>query len=143
MSKRRIAISLGCALIVVLIAGVAVIRQFPLTLAGEPEFEATPSIDGPHLYRVGNGVSEPIPISKPDPPYTPEAKAAKIQGTVVMQAVVAADGSVSDVKIKRPLDKGLDANALNTIKGWKFHPAMKAGKPVACIVLIEVSFRIF
>jgi TonB family protein len=95
------------------------------------------------VYSVGNGVSEPIPVYKPDPPYTPEAKAAKVQGIVTLWVVVGADGAVTDVKASEGFDKGLTANAVETIKSWIFRPAMKDGKPVPCKVRVEVSFKLF
>jgi TonB family protein len=95
------------------------------------------------VYSVGGDVSEPIPIYKPDPPYTKEAKAAKVQGVVTLWIVVGVDGAVTDVKASEGFDKGLTENAVETIKSWKFQPAIKDGKPVPCKVMVEVSFKIF
>ena len=95
------------------------------------------------VYSVGNGVSEPIPVYKPEPPYTPEAKAAKVEGVVTLWVVVGVDGTVTDVKAEEGFDKGLTENAVNTLKTWKFRPAMKDGKPVPCKVRVEVSFKFF
>jgi len=95
------------------------------------------------VYSVGNGVSAPIPIYKPDPPYTKEAKAAKLEGTVTLWIIVGVEGAVADVRVTKPFDKGLTENAVETIKTWKFQPAMKSGKPVPCRVMVEVSFKLF
>jgi TonB family protein len=57
--------------------------------------------------------------------------------------MIAADGTVSDVKVTKPFDKGLDENAVRTLKTWKFLPAMKAGKPVPSKTMVSVSFKIF
>ena len=94
------------------------------------------------VYTVGGDVSKPIPIFEPDPPYTEEAKHAKTEGSVNLWVVVAADGTVSDVKASPGFDKGLTENAVNTVRTWKFQPAMKAGKPVPCKVMIEVNFKL-
>ena len=48
---------------------------------------------GGGVYSVGGGVSEPIPIFKPDPAYSEEARKAKYQGTVVLWIVVDAAGA--------------------------------------------------
>jgi TonB family protein len=88
-------------------------------------------------------VTAPIPIYKPEPPYTERARRRKIEGTSVLWAIIGADGAVQDVTIEKSLDQGLDQNAVDTIKTWEFKPAMKAGKPVACRVVVEVSFRLF
>jgi TonB family protein len=95
------------------------------------------------VYRVGNGVSAPIPTYKPEPPYTPEAKAAKLQGTVTLWIVIGADGAVTEAKVIRELGKGLDESAVQTVKTWKFKPAMKDGKPVPCGVSVEIDFKFF
>ena len=92
---------------------------------------------------MGDGVSAPIPIYKPEPPYTKEAKDAKLQGTVVLSIVIGVDGAVTDAKPIQPFDKGLTENAIQTVKTWKFKPAMKDGKPVACKVSVEISFKLF
>jgi TonB family protein len=95
------------------------------------------------VYTVGNGVSAPIPIYQPEPSYTKEARAAKLQGTVTLWIVVGVDGTVADAKAINAFDKGLAENAVQTVKTWKFAPAMKAGKPVPCRLEVEVSFRLF
>jgi TonB family protein len=90
-----------------------------------------------------NAITPPIPIYKPDATYTKEARAAKLQGTVQLDVMIAADGTVSDVKVTKGFDKGMDENAAQTVKKWKFLPAMKAGKPVPYKSMVEVSFRFF
>jgi TonB family protein len=90
-----------------------------------------------------SAVTPPLPIYKPEPFYTKEARGAKLEGTVHLSVTVEADGTVSDVKVTQPLGKGLDESAVNTVKTWKFLPAMKAGQPVAWTGMVEVSFRFF
>ena len=89
------------------------------------------------------GVTKPVPTFKPDPVYTPQAKKAKIQGTVVLRVTVEPDGTVGDVKIIRSLDKGLDQAAVDAVTTWKFKPATKDGKPIAVETSIEVNFRLY
>ncbi len=98
---------------------------------------------GGGVYSVGGGVSEPIPIYKPDPPYSEDARKAKYQGTVVLFVVIDAAGNVSQCRVIKPLGLGLDEKALETVKTWKFKPAMKNGTPVPVQVTVEVSFRLF
>jgi periplasmic protein TonB len=98
----------------------------------------------PQTYRPGNGVSAPKLVKEVKPNYTPEARAAKIQGTVLLSAVVREDGTVGDVKVSRSLDAkyGLDAEAVKAAKQWTFTPGMKDGKPVAVAVTIELAFNL-
>ena len=94
-------------------------------------------------YSVGGGVSAPIPIFKPEPPYSEEARKAKYQGTVVLMIVVDTQGNVTDCKVVRPLGLGLDEKATETVRTWKFKPAMRNASPVPVRVIVEVSFRLF
>jgi len=98
---------------------------------------------GGGIYSVGGGVSAPVPIYKPEPAYSEEARKAKYQGTVVLWIVVDASGGVTDCKVVKPLGLGLDEKAVETVRTWKFKPAMKNGTPVPVRVLVEVSFRLF
>jgi periplasmic protein TonB len=99
---------------------------------------------GGGAYSVGGGVSAPIPIYKPEPAYSEEARKAKYQGTVVLWIVVDAQGGVAaDVRVVKPLGLGLDEKAVEAVRTWKFKPAQKNGTPVPVRVMVEVSFRLF
>ena len=98
---------------------------------------------GGGAYSVGGGVSAPIPIYQPEPPYSEEARKAKYQGTLVMWIVVDAQGRVTQEQIVKPLGMGLDQKALGTVKTWKFIPAKRNGTPVPVQVDVEVTFRLF
>lgn len=99
---------------------------------------------GGGIYNVGSGVSSPIPVFKPDPRYTADAMRAKVQGLVVVSAVVMPDGSVSDIRVVRSLDQsfGLDEEAKRTAALWRFRPGMLKGQPVPVRVLIELEFNL-
>jgi TonB family protein len=97
------------------------------------------------VYRTGNGVSVPSVVTEVKATYTPEARAARIQGTVIVEVVVRTDGTVrDDLKVLRALDPkfGLDKQAIKACKQWKFTPAMKDGKPVAVRVWIQQTFTL-
>ena len=98
---------------------------------------------GGGAYSVGGGVSAPIAIYKPEPPYSEEARKAKYQGSLVMWIVVDAQGRVVKEQIIKPLGMGLDQEALKTVKTWKFIPAKRNGVPVPVQVDVEVTFRLF
>lgn len=84
---------------------------------------------------------QPIQIVKAV--YTPQGRAARIEGVVVLEAIVLPDGTVrDDVKVTRSLDTkyGLDEQAIKATKQWTFKPATRDGRPVPCPVAIEQSF---
>src|SRR5262245_20528827 len=96
------------------------------------------------VYEVGNGVSTPTLVREVKPKYTQQALSARIQGTVVVTAVVLPDGTVGDVSVIRSLDTlyGLDAEAVSAAKQWLFNPGMKDGVAVAVRVTIEFTFTL-
>jgi protein TonB len=77
-----------------------------------------------------------------EPSYTPEAKEAKIQGAVVLTAVVNAQGRADDIKVTQSLDPGLDANAVAAVSQWLFKPGTKDSQPVDVAVKIEINFKL-
>jgi len=97
---------------------------------------------GGGAYRIGGGVSAPVPIYKPEPEYSEEARKAKFQGTVVLFIVVDEKGNPRDLKVIRPLGLGLDQKAIEAVQKWKFRPGMKDGHPVSVQATIEVNFRL-
>jgi periplasmic protein TonB len=97
---------------------------------------------GGGVYRIGGGVSSPIPIYKPEPEYSEEARKAKFQGVVLLAVVIDEDGKTSNIRVLRPLGLGLDEKAIEAVQKWRFRPSMKDGRPVAVQANIEVNFRL-
>lgn len=80
----------------------------------------------------------------PDPLYSDEARKQKLQGTVMMRVLVGADGQVRDVQITRGLGLGLDENAVNAVRAWRFSPAtIGSRRPVASWITVETVFRLY
>jgi TonB family protein len=96
------------------------------------------------VYQPGNGVTLPKVVHQEKAGYTSEARSQRIEGTVLLGAVVLEDGSVGDVEIERSLDSiyGLDANAVKAMKQWTFKPGVKDGKPVAVAIHVEMTFTL-
>lgn len=92
----------------------------------------------------GPGVTTPIVIMQVKPQYTADAMRAKVQGLVMVECVVMADGTVADARIARSLDPvfGLDQAALIAAKKWRFRPGLVNGIPVPVVVTIELSFTL-
>jgi TonB family protein len=99
---------------------------------------------GGGVFRPGSGITNPIPIVKPEPKYTSDAMRARIQGTVWVRCVVTLQGVCSDLAVERSLDStfGLDEEAIKSVKLWKFRPGMRQGVPVPVEVIIEVGFTL-
>jgi TonB family protein len=96
------------------------------------------------IARAGvGGVTQPRCTYCPNPSYSEEARAAKLQGSVILNVVVSATGQAERVVVLRGPGHGLEQKAMEAVQNWRFTPAAGPdGKPVACVVNIEVSFRI-
>jgi len=106
-----------------------------------PSASATPAIT---VYEVGGGVSIPTVVKEVKPIYTAEAIRNRIQGSVLLGAIVLPNGTVGEVTVLRSLDTtfGLDAQAVLAAKQWVFNPGTKDGQPVAVRVTIELTFTL-
>jgi periplasmic protein TonB len=84
----------------------------------------------------------PNKISAPQPQYTEIARKARIQGVVIVQAIINKQGNVTDVKVLKGLPMGLDQAAVDAIRKWKFEPATLNGKPVDVYYNLTVNFTL-
>jgi TonB family protein len=101
-------------------------------------------VQDPIIYAPGDGVSLPQVVKQVKAEYTAEASQNRIEGTVGLDTVVRADGTVGDVKVTESLDTiyGLDANAVKAMKQWVFKPGMKDGKAVAVRVHVVMNYTL-
>jgi len=97
---------------------------------------------GGGLYRVGGGVSVPTVVYRIEPNYSEDARRARYQGSVVLSAVVRKDGSIEILKVLRGLGLGLDENAVEALRKWKFRPGTRSGEPVDVALNIEINFAL-
>ena len=99
---------------------------------------------GGGFFRPGNGVAMPTVVTEVKPSYTADAMRQKIQGIVMVEAVVMPDGSVGQVQVVRSLDGtfGLDQEAIKAVRRWRFRPGTRFGQPVPVLVEIELTFTL-
>jgi TonB family protein len=91
--------------------------------------------------RVGGQIKAPTQINKVQPIYPAEALAARVQGIVIMEAVIGTDGGVTDVKILKSVPM-LDEAAVNAVKQWRYTPTILNGMPVPIIMTVTVTFNL-
>ena len=99
---------------------------------------------GGGLYRIGGGVSAPVPLNNVEAEFSAEARRAKYQGECLVGLIVDTQGNPQNIHIVRSLGMGLDEKAVEAVRKYKFRPAMKDGKtPVAVPMTVAVNFRLF
>jgi len=120
----------------------AELRSTVKPVATPPAGQTAANDPYPGAYRVGGGVSPPKAIYAPDPQYSKQARAAHVEGRVVLWLIVDADGLPQEIKVQRAQGMGLDEEAIKAVQQWRFQPAMKDGKPVPVMINVEVNFRL-
>src|SRR5215510_9234486 len=85
-------------------------------------------------------IKPPRVLKRVEPVYTEEARAARIEGTVVLECLIRTDGTVSVKRTLRGLGYGLDESARAAIEQWRFSPQTEDGKAVDVTLVIEVNF---
>jgi TonB family protein len=76
---------------------------------------------------------KPRILSRPSPQYTPAARKAKLEGIVIVEAIIDKDGSVSSSGILKNQHLGLGLSALEAVCAWRFKPATLKGSRSRCI----------
>src|SRR5580692_3179780 len=102
---------------------------------------AVPKVATPTRVRVSQGVSQGLLVHKVTPQYPPLAKQARIQGVVVLQALIGKDGSITGLHVVsgHPM---LTNAALEAVKEWKYKPYYLNGEPVEVETTINVNFSL-
>jgi TonB family protein len=95
----------------------------------------------PQRIRVGGNVQQMMLIEQPRPVYPMEAKKARIQGVVRLDAVIAKDGTMLNLSVDsgHPL---LVPAALEAVKHWIYKPTLLNGEPVEVVTKIDVNFTL-
>jgi len=121
----------------------AVEKTVAATPGSRPRDDRRDRGDAVVVYNIGRDVTSPVVIFNPQPKYTENALRRKVQGTVVMTAVVLPDGRVTNVRVIRSLDRySLDDVARATALRWRFQPGLRRGVPVAVRVQIQLDFKL-
>lgn len=107
----------------------------PATSFGQTELQNCPAIASP-----SGDVVPPMLMKRVDPQYPEVAATEQVSGAVTMDIVIAADGSVRDVKVVHGLPQ-LIPNATHAMKQWQYRPARMGGVAVACKAITTMNFR--
>jgi periplasmic protein TonB len=102
---------------------------------------AVPKVATPQRVRVSSGVSSGLLIKKVQPSYPPLARQARIQGTVVLHAVISKDGSIENLTLVsgHPM---LAPSAIEAVKQWRYKPYLLNGEPVEVDTEVQVNFTL-
>ena len=91
--------------------------------------------------RVGGNIRNPRQTKHVNPVYPPIAQSSRVQGVVVIEAVIGPTGKVSDARVLRSIPL-LDQSALDAVKQWEYTPTLVDGVAVPVIMTVTVSFAL-
>jgi protein TonB len=102
---------------------------------------AVPKVATPQRVRVSQGVSAGLLVRKVNPNYPPLARQARIQGQVILRAVISKDGSIEGLTLVsgHPM---LAPAAIDAVKQWKYKPYLLNGEPVEVDTEVLVNFTL-
>ncbi len=104
-------------------------------------------MSGQTVYMLYGGnqakdVTAPAAQHRTEAKYTEFAQRDKVQGPLRLSVVVDAAGVPRRITVAAPLGYGLDASAVEAMKGWKFSPGVRQGEPVPVGVIVEQQFAL-
>jgi TonB family protein len=101
------------------------------------------SSPGSATSKSADAETPPRAIFSPEAEYTEEARAAKFEGTCVVQLIVGVDGKPSNVVVTKKVGYGMDERAVAAVSKWKFEPGRRNGRPVPSRLSLSLQFKIF
>ena len=103
---------------------------------------AVPKMATPSRIRVSQGVTAGMKIHDVSPQYPQMAKIARVQGPVVLAAVIGKDGAIQNLRVVSTASPLLNQAALDAVKQWRYRPYILNGEPVDVDTTITVNFTL-
>lgn len=92
--------------------------------------------------RIGGDVKAPQLTNRVEPSYPEAARKARMEGVVILEAIITASGSVQDVKVLKSVNPLLDAAASRAVQQWRYRPATLNGRAVRVYLTVTVTFNL-
>jgi protein TonB len=92
--------------------------------------------------RVGGEVKAPVLVNRVEPSYPEAARKARMEGVVILEAIITASGSVEEVKVLKSVNPLLDASAVRAVQAWRYKPATLNGRAVRVYLTVTVTFNL-
>ena len=110
-------------------------------LHGLPEAPPPPPPAPAAPIRVSQGIRPPAKVRDAAPVYPPLALSARVEGIVILEAVIGTDGRVTEARVLRSIPL-LDQAALDAVRRWVYTPTLLNGMPVAILMTVTVTFTL-
>ena len=97
---------------------------------------------GDEPLRVGGEVKAPQLTNKVEPSYPEAARKARMEGVVILEAIITAAGNVEDVRVLKSVNPLLDSAAQRAVQQWRYRPATLNGRAVRVYLTVTVTFNL-
>jgi TonB family protein len=94
------------------------------------------------VYRVGGDVTAPKLLTRVEPSYPQAARDERIEGVVILEALITKSGNVVDIKVLKTVHPLVDAAAARAVGQWVYRPSTLNGEPVAVYLTVTSTFNL-
>jgi TonB family protein len=141
-AARRILVAASCCIVALAACTTALaLRADVATLTPMAGNQAS-GTETPAKIHVKSSVMTGQKISGDNPTYPKEARAKKIQGAVVLDAIIGKDGAIENLSVTKSPDKLLSQSALDAVRTWRYRPYLLNGEPVEVDTTINVVYNL-
>jgi protein TonB len=101
-----------------------------------------PDSSGEEPLVPGGDVRAPVLVERIEPDYPEAARKARIEGVVILQAVIGPTGAIEELRVLKSLFPALDGSALSAVRRWRYLPATLNGRAVRVLLTVTVDYRL-
>jgi TonB family protein len=122
----------------------SIVSRVDVSAAGTPRAVPASEAAAPRRIRVGGNIQAANLITQVKPVYPQSARDAGVEGTVRLQGVIGADGSMLSLAVlnEGQVDPELASAARGAVSQWRYRPTLLNGTPIEVITTIEVNFTL-
>jgi periplasmic protein TonB len=110
--------------------------------AAQGERAAYPQPLNPRQLRIGGEAQESKLIRKVQPVYPVSAKAARVQGKVLLETVISAEGVPQEIRVISSPSDDLTQSALDAVRQWRYSSTLLNGAPVEVVTDVLVNYTL-
>lgn len=136
-ATRGVLIAAACAILTLATCTSALALRTDIAALTPTAATATPA-----KIHVKSSVMAGQKIAGENPTYPPEARANKIQGTVVLALTIDKDGAPQDIHVTKSPDKSLADSAIKAVRTWRWRPYLVNGDPVDVDTTVNVTYNL-
>jgi TonB family protein len=136
-ATRRILIAAACSVLALATCTSALALHTDVSAVASTQETATPT-----KIHVKSDIIAGLKISGATPAYPKEARAKRIQGTVIIDATIGKDGEIEKLDVVKSPDKLLSESALTAVRTWHYRPYLLNGEPVEVETTINVIYSL-